>query len=272
MNFDTAMEIVQPILADPKNRSRQYNYPCSFGFIGENNHLAFHNQACHASLTSIQDKFYYSTVTMDNRKEDFEAIYKFTEWALSDESPWRNLMKGRDRAIVLSDGAVVGYLLSVDKKVDDLKLLKNLSIALRLPQEFQLYFESWKKFVALGVEPSDAFFLSYHYTSSGEFAQEGNLFDRGHNVIDSSVQFDLGRFNNGTPHTEGYGINARFKSAVRNRNLSLATEMRPYAKSAVGRWHKTKSALPFEKIAEHFPAYKQRHLENIITDKVGAAY
>lgn len=257
MNFDQAFDKVKPILSSVQGQV------CSFGFVGEKAHRAFHKQACHAKLDTLNkgEEFYYSTVCGTPDPSRYEAILRFTNWALSDDSPWAPIIKDKDRGVVVNEGAVVGYVLQV-KPEDDALLLKNLSIALRLPGEYKSNFDAYVKLLERGVPDAEAYYLGALFKDSADTVIKGVPW--GHTIIDSvnHTRFDLKRFAEGRPYegskklngkkaTGTFGVNKRFYDDKKAKGVDVTTLLGQMTR-VTGRWCDLQIGVTYDKLVTNW--------------------
>lgn len=206
MNLDKAVEKISPILSGLRG-SDGYRGVCSFGYVSETQgHKANHYSACHASIESYRlnnKAYFYSTLTLTPDKQNRESLEQFAKWGLSDTSPWRTLLKDRERVLVEDNGAITGYVIEVHPE-DSRVHLSNLCMALRFCSEHRKSYEAHEAFMDAGLSRTDAFFLAQHFKRTGPdtVTQEG-VDNSNHIIVPVPEDFNLKRFEEGNPYRWG---------------------------------------------------------------------
>lgn len=271
MNFGQAMDKVKPIL------NKQMGGVCSFGFIGDNLHTAHHASVCHASVRNAPKgtEYYYSTVTPEHDKERFEYIYDFTLWALGDAGPWRSLVKDRDRAIVVHDDMVTGFVLEV-RPDDPAAMIRNMCMALRLTGEHKANFDAYLRFRAEGLSEVDSFYIANGFVNKNDTVIQASVANSNHVIIPTLQDFHLKRFEDGNPYPSdeklvggsySYGNTHRTTGVFRQKNTTTAKsllELTGAGKEVRSRWTSFKLGRPFPEVARIYTEeFKPKYIASL---------
>lgn len=263
MDIGAAIDKVTPILNSDLGSN------CSFGFLGKNTHRAFHKQICYASLKHKLkgEDFYYTTITPNKDPSRFDEIYDWTEWLLSEEGPWKNLMKDRNRAIIVADDAVCGYILEV-KDDDDAHLLKNLSIAGRIPGEYHTTFRAINCIVSEGMSRSEAFYIGHHLRCREDGVINLSNSFTNHMIISEPRNFNLKRFLSGDPHKSSAKLGESFSSYYGDVNgrfdqtkfMKTRLTDKVSTQTVKGRWSVAPAHVNIRDVLDVWPAYKEQSI------------
>lgn len=273
MKFEDAYAKVQPILIKGSKDV------ADFGWIGSNHHKAYVNAVCHAAIgrdgaVDPRTEFYYTTVTPNRDPKRLQAIYDYCCWILSDDGPYKNITKDRDRTIVVHEGGVAGILLRVEM-TDDVALIRNMSMALRLTGEHKQHFESYERFRSLGLSEVDSFYLANYYVPGATDKAVGKLPpNSNHMICPNPMDFDLKRFADGNPYFWDKSLDGTKKGKHHDPNAgdlgyAITTGCFRTGKLArgdaiyespklkdtgyiTGRWHKTLAGINYNEVATYW--------------------
>lgn len=260
MLFQQAMDKVKPIL------NQSLGGTCSFGFVGDKFHKAFHGQACHYNVrdADARTEYYYSTVTPQPNEKDFENIYDFVLWALSDDGPWKSIVANKDRAIVVDKGAVTGFLLEVSGDTNA-AMLRNLCMALRLTGEHTPHFEAYLRFKATGLSEADSFYIANSFVNKSDTVILGSPYNSNHVIVPVPMDFHLTRFTEGRPYEIGKSLDGKsggqdgerysgrttpvFRQSEAVTGVKPLNELLASKETINSRWAKVERGISFDKAA-----------------------
>lgn len=290
MNLNEAVEKATPILSKVMGTTDTWEYKgvCSFGFLSDGWQRAYHHQACHAAVNDIQlgdDKWFYSTVTVEDNSHRKNDVLEYTQWALSDESPWKSLFEGRERVVLEDKGSVLGYLFPV-KPTDSRSLLNNLCMGIRFCSEHEGFFEAHLDFMELGLSRVDAFYLGQYFQRTGRDAvASGGVDNSNHIIAPEPLDFNIKRFEEGRPYSWGKDLSGKRlpqqdktnKLVEYNwsyittvfRNEDLKSKLKPIYKkkfeeeSLNGRWSKFKFTRTASVADYYINEYKPKYMEEL---------
>lgn len=116
------------------------------------------NGPCHAQMLEVNNPVCLGGGFAPS-EEMMPVAKKVWEWATSDKSPWKCLMKNGIE-LVEKDGLYKGWILP-EKTLREtpFNLHKNFCIFTRVISEKFNRFKTWDNYVSLGVDPTDAFYL-----------------------------------------------------------------------------------------------------------------
>lgn len=285
MDFKEALTKVTEILPKASKST------CSFGWFSKNKHTAFHAQPCHARLNAYNGYFDGDNGAADARKTGKEIEWYYSSLAdsnvnsistnhdhsiilgnflLSDTGPYRSLVKDRERALIIEDGKVYGFLLEA-KPEDSRQMYAHLSVAGRAAQERQSSLSIMAEIVANGFDPAEAFVMSGFFNRSGsKIAKSLGHVNTGHSCIDpwgtdryptkEACSFNLKAYLDGTPTLDGQtwgnaealsGTNKIFYLPVgKRKNIPNIQQDVVEEGSIKGRWSNEEGAVTVKAIME----------------------